>query len=604
MTTFVINEQQIVLSNGTSLKTFDTLLVGEGHFNYYFSTGQLFDAQDNPLGAPFQIGTGSIHGGASYPPLSLAALAGGGFVAAWIDENPYELRLQRFDNAGTAQGPAVLEENPYGRLTEHRVDALPDGGYVFSFVGVYGNIPVAYRFDADGNAIGGRFVFQGIDNLPSPDSTPVFTNDGGADVVAITVAENRDEFSPLVNFTAVDADGDAPLFTITGDADGKWFTLDANTGQLSFWFSPDFETPRDADHDNVYEVIVRASDGLGHDEQTILVTVSDVVDPGDYPPLITSDGGGDTASIAVNETIVQVTDVDADHLNPGSNAYSISGGADAALFDINPTTGALRFRTTRDFENPVDADHDNVYDVVVRATFTSNLPEARRYDEQAIAVHIVDVAEAVTGTSGDDLLQGSAGADIMAGLRGNDIYVVTAGDQVMEKKSQGIDTITSSAIGFTLADHVENGAVTGQADLDLTGNMQANVLTGNDGANVINGGGGKDMLTGGLGADAFRFDLIETSAHRDTIADFVSGTDRIELAVTAFSALADYGPGALEAGELAFGKAATSADQHLVYDIAKGALYYDADGAGGTAQIMIALLGGKPAIEAGDIVLV
>lgn len=48
--------------------------------------------------------------------------------------------------------------------------------------------------------------------------------------------------------------------------------------------------------------------------------------------------------------------------------YSISGGADAARFSINPSTGAISFRAAPDFEAPADADRDNVYVVQLVAS--------------------------------------------------------------------------------------------------------------------------------------------------------------------------------------------------------------------------------------------
>src|SRR5688572_31180515 len=48
--------------------------------------------------------------------------------------------------------------------------------------------------------------------------------------------------------------------------------------------------------------------------------------------------------------------------------YSITGGADAALFTINATTGALSFTSARDFETPTDADTNNSYVVTVTAS--------------------------------------------------------------------------------------------------------------------------------------------------------------------------------------------------------------------------------------------
>lgn len=42
-------------------------------------------------------------------------------------------------------------------------------------------------------------------------------------------------------------------------------------------------------------------------------------------------------------------------------------GEDAALFTLNPTTGALSFKTSPDFETPLDADKNNDYRIVITA---------------------------------------------------------------------------------------------------------------------------------------------------------------------------------------------------------------------------------------------
>ncbi|MBY0461322.1 MAG: cadherin-like domain-containing protein [Gemmataceae bacterium] len=105
-----------------------------------------------------------------------------------------------------------------------------------------------------------------------------------------------------------------------------------------------------------------------------------------FAPAITS-GGGATAAVGVAENTTAVTTVSAFDPDAGTTlTYSIAGGADAAKFAINPTTGALAFVSAPDFENPTDAGADNVYDVVVRVTdgvFT---------DTQALAVTVTDSA--------------------------------------------------------------------------------------------------------------------------------------------------------------------------------------------------------------------
>ena len=66
-------------------------------------------------------------------------------------------------------------------------------------------------------------------------------------------------------------------------------------------------------------------------------------------------------------TRTAVTTVTASDADPGATlTYSIAGGADAAKFSIDATTGALSFVTAPDHETPADAGGNNVYDVVVQ----------------------------------------------------------------------------------------------------------------------------------------------------------------------------------------------------------------------------------------------
>ena len=99
--------------------------------------------------------------------------------------------------------------------------------------------------------------------------------------------------------------------------------------------------------------------------------------PADHPPVITSDGGGDTASIIIAEDSKYVATVHAVDPDPGTAlTYSIVGGADQKLFTIDPHTGTLVFKST-----PREG-HD--YHVTVAAS------DGTLQDTQAIAVHVAD----------------------------------------------------------------------------------------------------------------------------------------------------------------------------------------------------------------------
>lgn len=114
-------------------------------------------------------------------------------------------------------------------------------------------------------------------------------------------------------------------------------------------------------------------------------------------PIITSDGGSGAALLFRDEESTAVTDViatDAD-VPADTMSYSIVGGLDADKFQIDPSTGALEFLTPPDFENPTDADANNIYTVTVQATDPWG-----GADTQSISVSIQDINDAPQATGG------------------------------------------------------------------------------------------------------------------------------------------------------------------------------------------------------------
>lgn len=79
---------------------------------------------------------------------------------------------------------------------------------------------------------------------------------------------------------------------------------------------------------------------------------------------------------------------------------------------------------------------------------------------------------------------------------------------------------------------IHQGAVSGEDGGDaLFGTGTADILDGGADDDIIFGGGGADTLSGGGGRDIFLYRRVEDSVGPaiDTIADFTSGTDRIDL---------------------------------------------------------------------------
>ncbi len=110
--------------------------------------------------------------------------------------------------------------------------------------------------------------------------------------------------------------------------------------------------------------------------------------------------GGDNVALDVLEndtTVKTITAMDTD--TPAQTlTYSISGGADAAKFSVDSTSGKLTFQTAPNFEVPTDNDgvnSDNIYNVTVQVS------DGTATDSQDLAVTVTDVNEAPVITSND-----------------------------------------------------------------------------------------------------------------------------------------------------------------------------------------------------------
>jgi Ca2+-binding RTX toxin-like protein len=146
----------------------------------------------------------------------------------------------------------------------------------------------------------------------------------------------------------------------------------------------------------------------------------------------------------------------------------------------------------------------------------------------------------LVGGIGNDTLDGGLDIDTMTGGDGNDTYFVeNTFDTVVETPllgQGGNDTVISS-ITYTLAQGVENLTLTGFANLNGTGNVQANTITGNTVANVLDGAGGGDLLVGRGGNDIYVVDsfadIVDESTGNSTDIDTVQSSVTFSLANTA-----------------------------------------------------------------------
>lgn len=221
-------------------------------------------------------------------------------------------------------------------------------------------------------------------------------------------------------------------------------------------------------------------------------------------------------------------------------AYSITGGADAAQFVIDPATGALSFVAPPDFEKPADANGDNVYDVVIQVA-----DGAGGFDQQVVSVSVTDVDGAfIRGTNGNDKIGPS-----------------------------------QTVSGQPLAS-IEEDLIVGRAGNDR--------LVGGDGEDRLAGGTGRNVLIGGADDDVFVFntpvgagiDQNWQPSSWSRIVDFTDGEDKIALKKSIFISLA-----------------------HVEYNENTGALTFDPGTLGGDV-IQFARLAKNLDLTHGDFILV
>ena len=226
---------------------------------------------------------------------------------------------------------------------------------------------------------------------------------------AKSILENSTD--ALGTYVASDEDtSDTQMWSVETTDDGRFFQIDALSGDLSFKVAPDFETKEDSDGDSVYHVTIRVTDNgapEGSSTRDVAVTVTNV----NEAPTIDA-GPANGATINRDEgtatTDVLATFGASDPDEPTTFRWTLAGD-DGARFTITEKSGSnreaeLRFNASPDFEMPADHDKNNEYRVTVRAT--DNGSPTALFDEHSYVVAVSNVNEAGTVTISGDLSGG------------------------------------------------------------------------------------------------------------------------------------------------------------------------------------------------------
>ncbi len=175
---------------------------------------------------------------------------------------------------------------------------------------------------------------------------------------------------------------------------------------------PNYENPADNGANNVYNVTVNArdsSDSTVDDSIDVTVTVTNV---NEAPTITSGTSAGsrpENTAITAQLVIYNATDPDADD----TLTWTL-GGDDANDFTLTEGISnlryVLRFAAEPDFENPADANTDNIYNVVIQVSDGKNAagnPDSAIDDTYTTALTITNVDEAGTASFSGTLEGGS-----------------------------------------------------------------------------------------------------------------------------------------------------------------------------------------------------
>ena len=212
---------------------------------------------------------------------------------------------------------------------------------------------------------------------------PVFTSEATAQTLENGTASGgtgtgtvyRAVATPSVSTSTVTFSLKAPDANAgNADDDNDKFTIDGTTGAVKFKVAPDYENPADEGGNNVYNIQITATAGGESVTKDVAITVNNMVEP----PVFTSEATKEVPENITGTvyTATTATDTDAPTFTlraPSANAavtvdddndkFTITSGG-----SVPPRAAAVKFRASPDFENPADANKDNVYNIQITAT--------------------------------------------------------------------------------------------------------------------------------------------------------------------------------------------------------------------------------------------
>ncbi|WP_348256328.1 cadherin domain-containing protein [Leptolyngbya sp. PL-A3] len=330
-----------------------------------------------------------------------------------------------------------------GSGTAYTINVTPTPGIAS------GNISLALRTNAVTDAAGNSNTAS-TNNTQAIDTVAPTITSGNAG----TVAENA--ATTTVIYTAAATDAGSITYSLSG-TDAGLLNINPTTGVVTLKNSADFETK------SSYSFNVVATDAAGNASAPRAVVVS-VTNVDEVAPTITSVGTGSVAENAAVSTVIYTATATDTDFAPGTQSitYSLSG-TDAALLNINSSTGIVTLKNSADFETK------SSYSFNVVATDAAGNASAPR----AVVVSVTnvdEVAPTITSVGTGSVAENAAVSTV--------IYTATATDTDFAPGTQSITYSLSGTDAVLLNINSSTGVVTlkNSADFETRSSYSFNVL--------------------------------------------------------------------------------------------------------------------------------
>ncbi len=292
---------------------------------------------------------------------------------------------------------------------------------------------------------------------------PVF----GADDYPATVAEDIVDTSVITTVSATEDDLTGTVsYTITGGNDDGLFEIDGATGAVSLAAGKSLDAETATSH--VLTVTAGESDGSGTDTATVSITVTNVdeFDPvfgaDDYPATVTEDIADTVVIATVSATEGDLT---------GTVSYTITGGNDDGLFEIDGTTGAVSLAVGKSLDAETATSHV--------LTVTADESDGSGTDTATVSITVTDVDDTpgitVSPTSGLETTEGGGKATFTIVLDSEPTANVMIG---LSSDDPGEGTVLPTTVSFTSGDWnvAQTVTVTGVDDLLVDGDIAYTIV--------------------------------------------------------------------------------------------------------------------------------